>query len=67
MLALYLGLSPTHTRRRGRLYRYYISQAVLKQDPGACPVGRVGAAEIEIAVIAQLRGLLRTPEIIVAT
>jgi site-specific DNA recombinase len=61
------AMSPTHTRRRGRLYRYYISQAVLKQGPGACPVGRVGAAELETAVIDQLRGLLRTPEIIVAT
>ena len=61
------AMSPTHTRRRGRLYRYYISQAVLKQGSGACPVGRVGAAEIETAVIDQLRGLLRTPEIIVAT
>jgi site-specific DNA recombinase len=61
------AMSPTHTRRRGRLYRYYISQAILKQGPGACPVGRVGAAELETAVIDQLRGLLRTPEIIVAT
>ena len=61
------AMSPTHTRRRGRLYRYYISQAILKQGPGACPVGRVGAAEIEAAVIDQLRGLLRTPEIILAT
>ena len=23
-------MSPTHTRRRGRLYRYYVSQAVLQ-------------------------------------
>ena len=61
------AMSPTHTRRRGRLYRYYISQAILKQGPGACPIGRIGAAEIEAAVIDQLRGLLRTPEIILAT
>ena len=32
-----------------------------------CPVGRVPAAEIERAVIDQLRVLLRSPEIIVAT
>ncbi len=25
-------LSPTHTRKRGRLYRYYVSQRVLKGD-----------------------------------
>jgi site-specific DNA recombinase len=61
------AMSPTHTRRRGRLYRYYISQAVLKRGKDACPIGRVSAAEIEAAVLAQLRGLLGSPEIIVAT
>ena len=61
------AMSPTHTRRHGRLYRYYVSQAVLKQGRGACPVGRVPAAEVEAAVIDQLRGLLRAPEIVVAT
>jgi len=38
-----------------------------KHGPEARPVGRVPAAEIETAVVDQLRGLLRTPEIIVAT
>jgi hypothetical protein len=33
----------------------------------ACPINRVPAAEIERAVIDQLRVLLRSPEIIVAT
>ena len=61
------AMSPTHTRKGGKLYRYYVSQSVLKQGRGACPVGRLPAAEIETAVIDQLRGLLRTPEVIVAT
>ena len=60
-------MSPTHTRKGGKLYRYYVSQSVLKQGRGACPVGRLPAAEIETAVIDQLRSLLRTPEVIVAT
>ncbi len=38
-----------------------------KRGADACPVGRVPAAEIEAAVIDQLRVLLRSPEIIVAT
>ena len=58
---------PTHTRKGGKLYRYYVSQAVLKQGSGACPVGRVPAGEIETAVIDQLRLLLRSPEVIAAT
>ena len=61
------AMSPTHTRKDGRLYRYYVSQSVLKRGPDACPVGRVPAAEIEAAVVNQLRGLLRAPEIVVGT
>lgn len=61
------AMSPTHTRRRGKLYRYYVSQAVLKQGREACPVRRVSASEIEAAVLGQLRRFLTSPEIIVAT
>jgi site-specific DNA recombinase len=61
------AMSPTHTRKGGRLYRYYVSQSVMKQGRGACPVGRLPAAEIEAAVIDQIRALLRMPEVIVAT
>ena len=31
------AMSPTHTRKSGKLYRYYVSQSVLKQGRGACP------------------------------
>ena len=61
------AMTPTHTRKGGRLYRYYVSTDVLKRDADACPVRRVPAAEIESAVVDQLRGLLRAPEIIVRT
>lgn len=61
------AMSPSHTRKGDRLYRYYVTQSVLKRGPGTCPVGRVPAAEIEMAVIEQLRGLLRAPELIVRT
>jgi site-specific DNA recombinase len=61
------AMSPTHTRKAGRLYRYYISQSVLKQGANACPVRQIPAAEIERIVIEQIRSLLQTPEIIVQT
>jgi hypothetical protein len=61
------AFSPTHTRKQGKLYRYYVSQTVLKQGAGACPVGRVPAAEIEAAVIEQLRTIFRQPEIVAGT
>jgi DNA invertase Pin-like site-specific DNA recombinase len=61
------AMTPAHTRKGGKLYRYYVSTDVLKRDAEACTVRRVPAAEIESAVVDQLRGLLRTPEIIVRT
>src|SRR5450631_2358271 len=61
------AMSPTHTRKRGRLYRYYVSQTVLKQGSADYPVARVPAAEIEKIVIDQMRLVLLSPEIIVQT
>lgn len=61
------AMTPAHTRKGGKLYRYYVSTDVLKRDADSCTVRRVPAAEIESAVVDQLRGLLRTPEIIVGT
>jgi site-specific DNA recombinase len=61
------AFSPTHTRKGDRLYRYYVSQTVLKHGAGKCPVARVPAAEIEAAVIGQIRAMLRAPEVVVAT
>ncbi|MTW18318.1 recombinase family protein [Rhodoplanes serenus] len=61
------AMTPTHTRRNGKLYRYYVSTDVLKRDADSCPVQRVPAGEIETAVINQLRALLRAPEIVVRT
>ncbi|MFH5926913.1 recombinase family protein [Roseomonas xinghualingensis] len=63
-----LAMSPTHTRHRGRLYRYYVSQAALKAIEGeGSPdlVRRISAAGIEGAVVTQVRALLRQPEIVV--
>src|SRR5258706_1413840 len=61
------AISPTHTRKKGRLYRYYISQSVVKRGPEACPVRQVPAGEIERIVIDQIRSLLQAPEVIVQT
>ena len=61
------AMSPTHTRRRGRLYRYYVRQSVLKGDDADNVMRRVSAAEVEAAVVGQVVTLLRRPEIVVAT
>jgi hypothetical protein len=61
------AFSPTHTCKGGKLYRYYVSQTVLKHGAGSCPVGRVPAGEIETAVIDQLRAVFRQPETVAGT
>lgn len=61
------AFSPTHTRKHGRLYRYNVSQSVLTFGRGACPIGRVPAGDLEVAVVNQLRTVFRQPEIIAGT
>jgi DNA invertase Pin-like site-specific DNA recombinase len=63
------AMSPSHSRGRGgQMYRYYVSQAVLKGGAMERPaIARLPAGEIEGAVIAQLRALLRQPEVVVGT
>ena len=61
------AMSPTHTRKSGRLYRYYTSQTAMKRGSSDCPVRQVPAAEIERIVLDQIRVLLQAPEIVVQT
>ncbi|MEQ9811524.1 MAG: recombinase family protein [Azospirillaceae bacterium] len=61
------AMTPTHTRRRQKLYRYYVDHALLKGGQATSPAARVPAAAVEGAVIDQLRQLLRSPEIVVGT
>ena len=62
-------MSPTHARgKRGQIYKYYVSQSVLKGSAADGPeIARVPAAEIETAVVTQVRALVRQPEVIVGT
>ncbi|WP_426954121.1 recombinase family protein [Muricoccus radiodurans] len=64
------ALSPTHTRKAGRLYRYYVSQSALKgtaEGQDDTLVRRVSAAQIEAVVLEQVRALILQPEVVVGT
>lgn len=61
------AMTPSHTRKRGKLYRYYVSTSVLKNAASDCPLSRVPAGEVERAVVEQIRSLLTQPEMIVRT
>jgi site-specific DNA recombinase len=61
------AMTPSHTRKKGRLYRYYVAARLLQGESPTGLVRRVPAAEIEAAVIDQMRGILGAPEVIVGT
>jgi len=60
------AMTPHHTRKNGRLYRYYVSTRDQKEGPGASGVRMLPAGEVEEAVLAQVRGLLKAPEMVMA-
>ena len=61
------AMSPTHTRKKGKLYTYYVSQTVRKGTDDGCTVRRISAGEVEAAVMDQVRALLRQPEVVIGT
>ncbi len=61
------AMTPSHTRKAGKLYRYYVPTDAIRNGYGDCGVRSVPAAEVEDAVMAQVRHLLQTPEIIART
>jgi site-specific DNA recombinase len=61
------AMTPSHTRKRGRLYRYYTSTDALKRAVANSALRRIPAAEIEAVVVAQIKTMLQSPEIVVAT
>ena len=57
------AMTPTHTRRRGRLYRYYVCLGASRRGHDTCPVRSIAAAEVENLVLGQMRRLLASPEL----
>jgi hypothetical protein len=57
-------MTPTHTRRRGRLYRYYVCLGASRRSHDTCPVRSIAASEVEGTVLEQVRRLLASPELI---
>jgi site-specific DNA recombinase len=61
------AMTPTHTRRRGRLYRYYVCLGASRRGHDTCPVRSISASEVEGLVLAQVRRLLSSPEMVART
>jgi DNA invertase Pin-like site-specific DNA recombinase len=59
------AMSPFQTaKQNGRRYRYYVPQRDIKEHAGASGLPRLPAAELESAVLEQLRGHLRSPDMV---
>lgn len=61
-----VAMTPTHTRKGERLYRYYVSMDALQNrigENGALP-RRLNAGMVESVVIQELRRMLTTPVIV---
>jgi site-specific DNA recombinase len=61
------AMTPTHTRRRGRLYRYYVCLGASRRGHDTCPVRSIAASEVESLVLGQVRRLLASPELVART
>jgi hypothetical protein len=61
------AMTPSHTRRRGRLYRYYLCTSAIKNGHASCPVRSLAAGEAEALVMAQIQAIFRTPGIAAQT
>jgi site-specific DNA recombinase len=61
------AMSPSHTRRRGRIYRYYVTREAIADGYDAFPVTSVPAADVEGAVLDHVQKLLAAPEVVART
>jgi site-specific DNA recombinase len=61
-------MTPAHTRKKGKLYRYYVATNTIRSGvPDNNSIRRIPATEIEAAVVHQIKLLVQSPEIVVAT
>jgi DNA invertase Pin-like site-specific DNA recombinase len=61
------AMGPTFTRRRGKVYHYYLCVHASKNGHDSCPTRCLSAGEIESTVVDQLRRVLRAPEMLAQT
>jgi hypothetical protein len=60
-------MSPSHTRRRGRIYRYYVAREAIANGYETCAVTSVPGADVEGAVLDHIKKLLAAPELVART
>lgn len=61
------ALTPTSTRKNGKLYSYYAGHKYLGRECPACPIARVPAGELDHIIIKQIAPALTSPEMVAQT
>ena len=61
------AMSPSHTRRRGPIYRYYVTREAIADGYDSCTVTSAPAADVEGAVLDHIQKLLAAPELVART
>jgi site-specific DNA recombinase len=58
------SMSPAHTTKKNRRYRYYVCTAAQKKGWDTCPSKSIPAEQIEKFVVEQIRGIGRDPALL---
>jgi len=61
------AMTPTHTNRKGRKYRYYTCVRSQKLGAKMCPTRSVAAGDIEAFVVERIRGIGSDPVLVAET
>lgn len=58
------AMSHSFSKKRKRMYRYYVCTTAVKQGRAACPTPSLAASDIEAFVVEKIRGVARDPELV---
>jgi hypothetical protein len=61
------AMTPTHSQRGDKQYRYYVTHTANKRGHDECPIRMVRAVDLEGIVFDQIKAVFRNPAMIVST
>ncbi|SMG66872.1 resolvase domain-containing protein [methanotrophic bacterial endosymbiont of Bathymodiolus sp.] len=61
------AMTPTHTKRGDKKYRYYVTHTAQKRGYEECPIRMIRAGDIEGIVFDQIKNIFKNPSLIIST
>ena len=61
------AMTPTHTKRGNKKYRYYVTHTASKHGYEECPIRMVRAGDIEGIIFDQIKSIFKNPSLLVST